>query len=150
MNLKSRLIGSVVTTLIFGLISAMYGMAIVHYLSDVKLEVPEPLTEQPMVAGIYGILNYIFSNNLKWAALAFLAGYVIHLITNTYQAWKAGKPVLEKGDHSAFLLKAVLMHLSLAVVAFAIAAFGSPMPAVLFLLAVKIGVELLLSYLDAD
>ncbi len=65
------------------------------------------------------------------------------MLVGFLRAQKAGQP--DPDGTSVFLFRILFLHLAIALAAFAIHALGNPPPAPVFLLVVKMGIELLLS-----
>ena len=143
-----RIIGVLVTVFIFSIMAAMYGLAIVQYLSDKRLPPPpESIVEHTMIAVPAAILIYIFTTNLKWPdfviLLRFAAGGVVRVVT----WWRSGGEV-QQGSSSAFLMHIIFLHFASLAVIMLIAVLGSPEPAVLAILFGKAAVELFIARYD--
>jgi hypothetical protein len=143
-----RIIGVLVTAFIFSIMAAMYGLAIMQYLSEERLPPPpESIIEHTMIAVPVAILIYIFTTNLKWPAfvilLRFAASGIVHLVT-----WWQDGGKLWQAQSSSFLNHIIFLHFASFAVILLINLLGSPEPAILAILIGKATVELFIARHD--
>ena len=95
-----------------------------------------------MAAGIYGILDLIFTSNLKWVAIGFVINHLRllftdYLITRANSRNSSERDVENTEHESRFLGRVLILHFIVAIGGFAIQTFGSPIPLLLMLILVK-------------
>lgn len=149
-HIVGRIMAAFVMVIIYSLMSAMYGIAILHFLTDERPEVPEALVDHLAIGVPVALVLFIYHSGLKWAALAVL----LRLASTKGVAFIKG--VLKFGirrqekESGTFLMHIVFLHLATAFTAFVVNAMGSPVPAILFLLVGKAAVEIWLIRHDLE
>jgi hypothetical protein len=148
-QLFRRIIGVLVTAFVFGIMAAMYGLAILQYLSEERLPPPpQAIVEHTMIAVPAAILIYVFTTHLKWPAFLILIRFVAGVVAQLVTRWRSdgGRPL--RRSSSTFLMHILFLHLASLVVILLINLLGSPEAAILAILIAKAVVELFIARYD--